>query len=844
MTGPASPAPWRYQPMVPVAGAVIAGILAADAAGGGPSVWAALAAAAGGAWLVLHVRRGRGGDRFGAGTALVLAMLAAVAAARYADATRPGPRDVARLAAAGPRIVTLEGIVIRSPRRYPPPADVFLPTLPYYERTSVRLRAERADVGGRAVPLTGTVSLTVRGPMPADAGGGPPVRLGDRVRVVGIVRGFLPPANPGAFDVGRYLARQGVGASMRTDHWEAVRVTRRGAEPVLAAVGAVRRWGLARLDRIPSAEGRAVVSAVMFGRRDLVALGDEDGDAQATPIQEAFLASGTGHYLAVSGLHVGLVAGVVLALARLLGLGRRPTAVAVAAVVLVYALMTELKPSVLRAAILVWVLCAGWMTARQPLRLNSLATAAVIVLLVRPADLFSLGFQMSFGVVLALVWLVPKLETSVFRADPEAERLMDAAGGRGYVLLRWARRTAAITLAASLVSVPLIAHTTHLVAWLAPVASVLLAPLVFVMLAGGMALVAVGWVSGHVADVVAAVPDGAARAVAGVVRGLAAVPGGHFHVADFGAAWLVVLYALLAAWVARERLGVPKRRLTVAALVAAAGFVWTTGHRPPRHVRATVVAVGSGLATLLETPSGHTLLYDCGSPTAHAGAAEAAIAPALWARGVERLDAAVISHPHFDHFKDLLPIADRFGLRRVYVPPTFLRRGLSVDDAVVAALRERGIEVTFMGSGDRLAGAGDTALRCVWPRGRASRTECINDGSLVLDVADAGGTRLLLTGDIEPPAMRGLVRAAPDLRADVFLWPHHGAAPEATADLAAALEAELAIISSGRRASGTAATAWLEERGVRCLNTADVGAVTVTLAPDGPRARTVIPPSR
>ncbi|MEA3367043.1 MAG: ComEC/Rec2 family competence protein, partial [Planctomycetota bacterium] len=515
----------------------------------------------------------------------------------------------------------------------------------------------------------------------------------------------------------------------------------------------------------------------------------------------------------------------------------KPTAVLVAVVIGAYAMMTELKPPVVRAAILVAILCMGWATGRERLRLNSLAAAVLIILLVRPGDLFTTSFQLSFAVVLGMFYLVTKVEAVLFRraADPLEDEEQPTPGVLW--LPGYARRTVTLSLAAALVAVPLAANRFHLVGWLAPVASVALAPLVFLLIAGSMALVVLGAPAPWLGDLLAAIPDGMARAITGVVGALARVPGGHFYTAHFSWPWLVVTYGLLAAWVWRERLGLSRRRLALAVLAAAAGFLWTGGHRAPDAVRATFVAVGSGNTNLVELPSGRNLLYDAGSALSYARAGEGTIAPVLWWRGVERVDAAFISHAHFDHFKDVLPLVDRFGIRRVFVPPTFLRRRLSVDDAVVEALLARGVRVTYFGAGDRLTGTGRARVRGVWPRAKISQTDDINDGSLVLSVED-GGRRLLLTGDIEPPAIAGLIAAEPALRAGAVLWPHHGHAPEAARDLLRHTGARVAVISSARGWDPPPMPAWLAADGVTCYHTGRDGTVTVELGTGGVCAET------
>lgn len=814
----------RYEPLAPTALALMAGIVLADALAWPLWAWLAIAGVAAVAWAALRRR----GAAPGATLVPLLVLVAAACSARYGVTVAPPANDVARLVRAGHRLARIEGILVASPHETLPPQDVFLPSAPYYVRCRMAVECERAHVDGAWRPAGGLVQVTVREALPDEGDDVRAPHLGDRITVMGTLAMPAPAGNPGGFDRAAYLARQGVRACLYTDHWEAVQTTRRCADPWRWAVGAMGRWALGRFQTIRSEEGRAVAAAVLLGRRDL--LNFDAGETGPQNIERAFVVTGTAHYLAVSGFNVGLAATVVLLLTRLAGLGRRVSAVLVAAVVLAYVMMTELQPPVLRAAILVWVLCLAWLVDREPLRLNTLAAAVIAILVVRPGDIFTTSFQLSFAVVLGMCLLVEPMET-VLRGRYGGGLLDDVEPHAFFSVRRYARRTAAMALAASAVAVPLAAIKFHLLAWLAPVATVMLAPLMFGLMAGSMVLVVIGAPLPWIGDLVAAVPDGMARAIVGVVTALARVPGGHLYVADISPVWLVAAYGLLAAWVLRERLSLPPRRLALAALAAAAMFVWTTGHRPPAHVRATFLSVGNGLTSILQLPNGRVLLADAGSSLSYPTAAEAAIAPSLWAAGIDRVDAVLLSHAHFDHFKDVLPLVDRFGIRQALVPPTFLRRRLRSDDAVIKALLARGVRVQFFGAGDRLAGTGDVDIRAVWPRGGASMAKEINDGSLALVVCD-GPRALLLTGDLETPGIDALLAAEPGLRADVLLWPHHGHAPAAVRRLLETTGAGVAVVSARRPYSADAPPpAWLAERGVAYLHTGVQGAVTVELAP-------------
>jgi len=791
-------------------------------------VWCAGAIASAAVWGALFFLRARGNVLL----IPLLILVACAGAARYRATVDPSPNDVARLVDSVPRVVTLDGTVVRSPRIVPPPRDVFLPYAPYYERMSLALQTEWATVGEQRVPVHGRVWVTARGVSGLDQPGFP--HLGDRVEVVGFLAPFHEPANPGGFDYGRYMRRQGIRALVTTKQAEAIRVVKPAADRVRWVLGAIRTSAVKRLEHLPSAEGRAVVSAIMLGRKDLL---DDYIPGTEGVTEEDFIKSGAAHFLAVSGLHVGMVGGMVLLLLRAAGAGRKATALLVAVVVLQYALMTELRPSVVRAAVFVWILCLGWAAGRQRLFWNSLAAAAIIVLAWRPGDLFSFGFILSFGILSGLMFLCRRIEAAVLRRDAEAEALSEPSAGLTRFWRRLVRPTISISIAAAAISLPLVASRFHMVAWLSPLTSVLLTLPVMALLGSGMVLVLVGSVSAPLAALVAYVPAAFAWLIGRIVGAVAHVPGGHFYLAEFSWPWLVMVYGLLAAWIWRERLGIPRRRLAIAALAATAVFLWTTGHRAPAQTRATFLAVGSGNTNLVELPNGRNFLYDAGSALSYMRAGEGTTAPALWSRRIGRVDAVFISHPHFDHFKDILPIVKRFGVRRVFVPPTFMRKRLTVDDAVVEGLRALGVRVEFFGAGDRLAGTGDTAVRAIWPRGSASQTREINDGSLVLDIEE-GGRRLLLTGDIEATGIDALLASEPNLKADAMLWPHHGSDPDAAGRLARAAGAKVLVVSCGLVRAQEKDPPWVAEQDIECRRTGRDGAVTVMLDADGPTVET------
>ena len=169
-----------------------------------------------------------------------------------------------------------------------------------------------------------------------------------------------------------------------------------------------------------------LAAALLLGRREGV---DPD-------VNDAFARTGTTHLLAISGLHMQVLALALGGLLRLLGLGRRTTFVAVGAATVAYALLVGLMPSVVRSAAMTVTYCVAGLVDRRSRPANTLAAAAIVTLGLNPAHLFDVGCQLSFLAVAAIVWGVGRSRPGSDAGkhpDPltELERRSSRAGGSG-----------------------------------------------------------------------------------------------------------------------------------------------------------------------------------------------------------------------------------------------------------------------------------------------------------------------------------------------------------------------------------------------------------------------------
>jgi len=785
--------PLPERPLVVVAVALAFGCLAGQWAGDHVAGWPiACWAAAGAALIVWGVLTWRGCPRPAA-----LAILAAVALAgagwSAARSALFAGDDLAWRLSEVPAPLAIRGTLVESPRLIPPPAGDRSRASAMGPACGCTVRVSSVRVGSRWRKASGLASLIVAGEPPAAAAGGG-LTAGAAVRILG--RGLVPPRalNPGEFDTAARsrLARRL--SLVRVAGWEHVRVT---APPA--------RWSLvAGLDRL-RARATAVLESRIAASRAPLAAALLLGQREALPreVTEEFVITGTIHVLAISGLHVGLLAAGLFSLFRGACLPRPWAALAVAALTGLYMLLVGAGTPVVRATILVWIACGAVLCCRRPATITSLAAAAIVLLVWRPAEVVTAGAQLSFlstGILVGVATVLRRppvldpIDRLIERSRSPVEKAARAAG-------RWLGGAIVAAAAVWLVTAPLVAARFHVVSLVGLAINVLVAALVPVAMACGFLCLLAAGISSSLAGLAAGGCDLALAAIEGIVSRAAAVPGGHAWVAGPPSWWVAGWYALLAAalvWLRRDLLGRPATWAAVAAGWTVVGLVaaWALPPAGGPGLRVVMAAVGHGCGIVVRTPAGRCLLYDAGRLGAPA-AARRSLEGLLWSERIKRIDTLVISHADADHCNAVPGLLARFRVGEIVVPESFLTIRAASVAAVREAARARGIPLRTARTGDSLPLEPLVRVRVVHaadavpPPAAAIRGD--NASSLVLAVETAG-RRLLLTGDLEGPALRAFAAAGPG-ECDVLVAPHHGSATSLPADIARATRPHYVLVS-------------------------------------------------
>ncbi len=595
------------------------------------------------------------------------------------------------------------------------------------------------------------------------------------------------------FDYREYLARQGIAAVMPFPRATLVEVEQ--GSWALGQVYALRHRLADSLQKALPQPHSALAQAMLLGLRGDI----PDG------VREDFLETGTGHLLAISGLHVGVLLGLTLAVSRAaLGGGRWHLLVPLAALWL-YALLSGMAPPVVRASIMGTLFLAARFSGRPGAGLPALSLAAGVMAGLDPSLLRDVSFQLSFTAMAALLLLAPPIEA---RLNAFLESRLAERGP----LLRWSKGLAAalaVGAAATVGTLPLLAFTFHRISLLGIPTTLLALPALPPLLAGSALTGALGlvWVPlGSAVGIVTWVP---LSYLLGLVATLDALPGETFD-AGAGAPWmLAVYYGSLLLPAARRpiarlvRLAVEGDawrlrgfrvpfRWTAPALAVAAALLWAGAlSTPDGKLHVTFLDVGQGEATLIVTPSGRQVLVD-GGPDPRVVMQGLGSRLPFWDRS---LDVVALTHPHGDHLSGLLEVLERYDV------DLFLHRSAAYPTAEYArweqALAERDGRSTVLEAqrGHRIALGDGVVLEVLHP-GPVTLDDETNNNSLVLRLS-YGEVVFLLTGDVESPVESVLLAGGAPLDATVLKVGHHGSNSSSSAPFLEAVSPSLAVISVG-----------------------------------------------
>jgi competence protein ComEC len=426
---------------------------------------------------------------------------------------------------------------------------------------------------------------------------------------------------------------------------------------------------------------------------------------------------------------------------------------------------------------------------------NSLGVAALIILAIDARQLFDVGFQLSFVAVLSIVYLYPKMNAWISGRT---------SGGIVRKSIVWTLRVCAVSLAASLGTLPLTAVYFGKVSIIGLLANIFVIPAVGASVVLGFVTITVGLFSNWIASSYAAVNQLLLDCTLWLIRlagdsSFAYVDTSRFlpiYALPFYAA-LLLLFNLSVRHVARRFLIIFLIMLNVAVFVPPPIAVAVTG-----KLRVSFLDVGQGDAAVVELPDGKAIVIDAGPRTGNYDAGERIVAPFLRRRGVPRVDMLIMSHPHDDHLGGIPSVLEQFDVAEI------LESGQPVKSSTyrryITDVRAEGCIVDTARSGMPILRIGNLELYVIFPTilfidsDTTHRSPNLNNTSVVIRM-QYRDVSLLFTGDAEMEAEGEMVSRYGDfLHCSLLKTGHHGSKTSSTEEFLDAVHPTYAVISVGR----------------------------------------------
>ncbi len=662
---------------------------------------------------------------------------------------------------------------------------------------------------------------------------------GDRILLRTSLHRPAPPGNPGTFDYRRYLADRSIlvtGFLRSPADLTVIHEPESSAALPANLFFRVQRWRQ-KINRFIAGSGLApdnigLYQALLTGDRSLL----------PRKVTEKFKNSGTFHLLAISGMHLALLAllsGMLINLllrrwdTLLVNFScRKITAALVLAILCLYAIMAGLQPPVVRALIMAAVFIAALLLDRPTWPGNSLGLAALLTLAWQPTALFQASFQLSYLAVAGILAFAQGFPGLFSAPRPDAKPLTR--------MRHWITGGLAVSTAAVIAIAPMTAFHFGQVTLLSPVSTLLVAPfLCFWTLPLGLAGVLASGIFPAAAKLLLQTGALGLSAAQSLAASLSTLPLASWKTAPPPLILFPLYYAVLAIFLFGRR----QKVLGWVALPVLISIIGLAIYYPgrPHHASltsATFLDVGQGAATLLELAEGQSILVDGGSISNGASdfdLGEQIIAPFLRYRGLTRLDAIVVSHDHADHYNGLPYIIENFRPRTVWLNAT---DDLSPGLAQIKALAEGiGSSIRVPTQGEILLETPTSKLTCLSSfHLSTARSEPENSRSLVLEL-QSWEQKIILPGDIMAEEGEELRRVGLARNSTVLLAPHHGSDNSASLILTRAFRPAWVVVSAGPAPNenfpGPELLAWCGANHTQLHQTGIKGAITFNLGPEG-----------
>ena len=691
--------------------------------------------------------------------------------------------------------IRIEGVLYNAPERFQDKTRLYIdaekvfmtPSFPHLKKGDEGgfIPSPIKDFGDKVI---GKILITVGSP-------GIKINYKDRVRFIAKLRIPRNFGNPGEFDYVGNLAREGIYITgyIENERW-------------IAVLGGEQKWDIGTaLEQVRAsmrnfidnsgAANTPIIKALILG---------EKGEISKN-IRDSFSSTGTAHILAISGLHIGIIAFVAYWIAlRALKLSERLmlatdikklAAVSSIIPVLLYGAIAGFSVSTQRAVIMVLIFILAVIVNKEKGFYNTLAVAAFIILILSPLAIYDISFQLSFMSVLAIIYLVPRLQ--LLWEDKQKTDLAKLLPPHPVwnPLKNYLLNPLAVSIAASIGTTSFVAYHFHRVSIIGVMANLIAVPLM------GFIAVPLGLISGFIsffsrpfAHIILKLTDIVLTISIWIVNLFAQLPYSSVFTTTPTILETVSFYLLIICIAEYKRAKIFKYSLPIAAFILIADYsfwYYCLNYNP--NLKVTFISVGQGDSALIEFPYGKRMLVDGGGfYDDDFDVGERIIAPFLWKSKIDRIDYIILSHPQADHMKGLKFIAERFHTKE------FIWNGETSSDKayreLMGVMDRNGIKQSIANAATPALDINDVDIQFLNPPPDSHLDT--NNNSLIARLAYKD-VNFLFTGDIGDVGETAMLKRGEKIEAAVLKVPHHGSRTSSSAGFLNGVRPKLAVASVG-----------------------------------------------
>jgi competence protein ComEC len=712
----------------------------------------------------------------------------------------------------------------------------------------VRVR-EVKTVDGWA-EVSGTVRVQVNEPV-LD------LKAGDYIQAYCWLDRFKEVTNPGQFDIAKYLARRNIFVAASVETRDSIELLRKPGSAIFTKVNTkLRQIAMQALlgDLSPENPSEGLLQALLLGYRANIDVST----------YEAFRKTGLVHIISLSGMHFAILIGSIWWFCRVVGLLKAARAAVCLAAVAVFLLVVPPAAPAVRAAIMSTAFCASFLFRRRPNAYNTLSLAAIVLLLIRPTQLFEVDWQLSFIAVLGILLFSGRIENLLHSAvsrfvikvgksrqiNLAAKYLAPQLVARLSIIARTVKyfggqliRAFCVGIAAWLGSAGMLLFHFGTITPLASVWTVLVSPLVSAILTVGLLKILLSFLLPSLSDILGVIVTNLADLLIRTAKLFADIDVSDVLIGHVSVAPVILYYFLLLfAPFVYFRPAFLKRAMStvmISLLVCTLG-IGQLQRKNRDSLVLTCLDVGHGQAILARLPGRANVLFDAGSMY-KSDIGRRIVTPFLDFAGASKIDAIMISHNDVDHINGIPEIVEHCKVKSVYASKAFFIDAKTdpcgTAEFLSRFLYDKGLEIQDIKDLNLGAIAG---IKMLWPTEQVCLDESLGDNDKsAVSLIEFAGRRILLCSDIERFAQKELLRLNPNLKADVVVAPHHGLVKTLDPDFLEKLGADILICSCDRNQyermlqSAASQPASRRKKTPKTFYTPAHGAITITIDRDG-----------